>query len=151
MLCSAKSSLNSHNIDLLSWYVCPGLRSPIRGLDGLVALCVFAHQTCVFPRQRLQCSFRTRLSLQYAEGSLSSPASAFSTNLPALAVSDGSLGLEQQDRNMSQVEVDEVFRLCCSVSSRARSQLQPFSPCVTKLPKFLPTMQCQVAPFLWSN
>ena len=61
---------------------------------------------------------------------------------------------------MAEVEVDEVFRFCSGlVSPRLKqvhdSQLQRgrvrFVPCVTKLPKFLPTMQCHVAPFFESN
>lgn len=61
------------------------------------------------------------------------------------------LGLEKQDCAVSEIEVDEVFRLCLRLSIYARyaSKLKNpslFLPCVTKLPKFLPTTQCHVAP-----
>lgn len=53
---------------------------------------------------------------------------------------------------MSQVEINEMLRLCKIVSHPVRPRLEGQDiPCVTKLPKFLPTMQCQVAPFLSSN
>jgi len=67
------------------------------------------------------------------------------------------LCLEQQNGNMAKVEVDEVLRLCEQGSVRASTSSNPYgphmdiSPCVTKLPKFRPTMQCQVAPFFESN
>lgn len=38
-----------------------------------------------------------------------------------------------------------------SSATKSRKGLTDNVPCVTKLPKFLPTMQCHVAPFLASN
>lgn len=66
------------------------------------------------------------------------------------------LRLKEQDRTVSQVEVDEVLRLYCDVSlghrlRRGCSKGLSSLPCVTKLPKFLPTMQCHVAPLRSSN
>lgn len=62
------------------------------------------------------------------------------------------LGLEQQYRAVAEVEVDEVLRLCREVSYGVRRSGDDVDrPWVTKLPKFLPTMQCQVAPFRSSN
>lgn len=53
---------------------------------------------------------------------------------------------------MTQVEVDEVLGLCTeSLVLNLSSRLQGTLPCVTKLPKFLPTMQCQVTPLRSSN
>lgn len=53
---------------------------------------------------------------------------------------------------MANVKVNEMLRLCPSMLG----QIFPYEgshhgPCVTKLPKLRPTMQCQVAPFLASN
>lgn len=39
-----------------------------------------------------------------------------SPNMQAMATLQSSLSLEQQDRNVTQVEVDEVFRLFSLVS-----------------------------------
>lgn len=62
------------------------------------------------------------------------------------------LSLEQKDGAVTQVEVDEVLGLCINSSvSSVFSRLWSTLPCVTKLPKFLPTMQCQVTPLRSSN
>ena len=65
------------------------------------------------------------------------------------------LRLEQQDRAVSEVEVDEVLGLCSLSAvlrlSVAQSKVYRVLPWVTKLPKFRPTMQCQVAPLRSSN
>lgn len=66
------------------------------------------------------------------------------------------LCLEEQNGAVPKVEVDEVFRLCNldGVVSRRSGKLSSQSsnsPCVTKLPKFLPTTQCHVAPLRESN
>lgn len=56
---------------------------------------------------------------------------------------------------MTQIEVDEVLRLYSIVSivevSTYGHHFKETIPCVTKLPKFLPTMQCHVAPLRSSN
>jgi hypothetical protein len=62
-----------------------------------------------------------------------------------------SLGLEKQNCNVAEVEVDKVFRLCTVISTASTINHPDVIPCVTKLPKLRPTMQCQVAPFRWSN
>ncbi|KAG9755220.1 hypothetical protein KCU59_g33, partial [Aureobasidium melanogenum] len=57
-----------------------------------------------------------------------------------------------QDGAVTQVEIDEVLGLCIeSLVLNVPSRLQGTLPCVTKLPKFLPTMQCQVTPLRSSN
>jgi hypothetical protein len=56
---------------------------------------------------------------------------------------------------VAEIEVDEVLRLCDSrvsrVGSRALLSLRVSLPWVTNEPKFLPTMQCHVAPLRSSN
>lgn len=67
-------------------------------------------------------------------------------------VTDDLLRLEKQNSAVTEVEVDEVLRLCDGISIGFASRgIRARVPCVTKLPKFLPTMQCHVAPFLSSN
>lgn len=55
---------------------------------------------------------------------------------------------------MAEVEIYKVLRFCEILAYSILWLLFGFSacpPCVTKLPKFLPTMQCHVAPALESN
>lgn len=53
---------------------------------------------------------------------------------------------------MAKVEVDEVLGLCLRVSRDVLDEGEILTvPWVTKLPKFLPTIQCHVAPFRSSN
>lgn len=55
---------------------------------------------------------------------------------------------------MAEVEVEEVLRLWGAPSVRrpvAAGLGWGHIPCVTKLPKFLPTMQCHVGPLRSSN
>ena len=61
------------------------------------------------------------------------------------------LSLEEQYGDMAEVEVDEVFRFCVGFSMVPDTHYPAYSPWVTKLPKFRPTMQCHVAPFFASN
>ena len=60
------------------------------------------------------------------------------------------LGLEEKDRAVSEVEVNEVLGFCTGLSGGSRFD-GIILPCVTKLPKFLPTTQCHVAPLRESN
>lgn len=55
---------------------------------------------------------------------------------------------------MAKVEIYKVLRFCGVLAYSILWFLFEFSarlPCVTKLPKFLPTTQCHVAPALESN
>ncbi len=61
---------------------------------------------------------------------------------------------------MAQVEVYEVLRLCGRANGPGQIQVGSRGvaargwsniPCVTKLPKLRPTMQCHVGPFRSSN
>lgn len=52
---------------------------------------------------------------------------------------------------MPKVKVDEMLRFTARVSASILLNLEWLTYCVTNEPKFLPTMQCHVAPFLPSN
>ena len=61
----------------------------------------------------------------------------------------------RSDRIASHVRQVQVVEIKCgwerSLFMKIETARRESSPWVTKLPKFLPTMQCHVAPFLESN
>ncbi len=70
---------------------------------------------------------------------------------------NGSLCFEEEDSTVSEVEVDEMFRLCSKKINESYKIIDASTseggwiPWVTKLPKFLQTIQCHVGPFRSSN